>query len=261
MAPEPKFVQTLKGTKGVVIGGTSGIGFAVAQGLVEEGASVVVASSSKDKVDRAVARLNDAEKQYNADPSRTIGLTVDLAGTKAEESLKALFEQVGPFDHLVFTSGVLNPVPLKEQTYETIVQTGDIRFTGVILAVKTAVHGGYLKEGGSIVLTTGAAYQYPPPGWSVLSAYCGAMISLTRAFALELSPKSIRVNCVSPGPIQTELFGVIPQEVQDHMASKVLTGKVGAPTDVALTYVSLLKNKNINGTTVDDDGGSYAGKL
>ncbi|KAK0523877.1 hypothetical protein OC835_006119, partial [Tilletia horrida] len=186
MAPQPKFLQTLKGTKTVIIGGATGIGFAVGEHLIEEGATVVVASSNKAKVDHAVARLNDADKQYNADPSRTAGHTVDLSGPQSEASLHALFKQVGPFDHLVITSAVFNPVPLREQTFESIVQTGDVRFAGVILAVKVAVYGGYLREGRSIVLTTGAAYQYPPDGWSVLSGFCGAMLSLTRALALEL---------------------------------------------------------------------------
>ncbi|KAK0526346.1 hypothetical protein OC842_005216 [Tilletia horrida] len=238
MAPQPKFLQTLKGTKTVIIGGATGIGFAVGEHLIEEGASVVIASSNKAKVSHAVARLNDADKQYNADPSRTAGHTVDLSGPQSEASLHALFKQVGPFDHLVITSAVFNPVPLREQTFESIVQTGDVRFAGVILAVK-----------------------YPPDGWSVLSGFCGAMLSLTRALALELSPKSIRVNCISPGATATEMFHEMSLEVQERLASKVLTGKVGRPEDLAITYVALLKNKNINGTTIDDDGGAYAAKL
>ncbi|KAE8220388.1 hypothetical protein CF319_g6083 [Tilletia indica] len=261
MPAQPQFIGTLKGSKVVIIGGSSGIGFGVAQHLIEEGASVVVASSSKDKVDKAVARLNDAETQYNADSSRVEGYTVNLAGSGAEDSLKELFKQIGKFDHLVYTAGILNPRPIKDQTYQSIIETGDVRFTSAILAVKTAVYGGYLQDGGSIVMTTGSAYQYPTPDWSVLSAYCGAALSLTRAFALELSPRNIRVNCVSPGPIKTELWSSIPAEVEKHLAAKVLTGKVGTVEDIALTYVALIKNKNINGETVNDDGGGFAGKL
>ncbi|CAD6889302.1 unnamed protein product [Tilletia controversa] len=261
MPAQPKFVGTLKGTKVLLIGGSSGIGFGVAQHLIEEGASVAIASSSQSKVTDAVSRLNDGEKQYNADSGRVSGHTVDLAGQGAEESLKKLFEEVGKVDHLVYTAGILNPRPLKDQTYEHIVATGDVRFTSAILAVKTAVHGGYLKEGGSIVLTTGSAYQYPTPDWAVLGAYCGAFISLTRAFALEFSSRNIRVNCVSPGPIKTELWAGIPPAVEEQLAAGVLTGKVGRVEDVALTYVALIKNRNINGETVNDDGGGFHGKL
>ncbi|KAE8263526.1 hypothetical protein A4X09_0g7209, partial [Tilletia walkeri] len=257
----PKFIGTLKGSKVVIIGGSSGIGLGVAQNLIEEGASVVVASSSKDKVDKAVARLNDAETQYNADSSRVEGYTVNLAGSKSEESLKELFKQIGKFDHLVYTAGILNPGPIKDQTYQSIIETGDIRFASAILAVKTAVYGGYLQDGGSIVLTTGATYQYPMPDFSVLGAYLGASNSLTRAFALELSPRNIRVNGISPGPIKTDVWASIPPEAQKHVASKVLTGKAGTVEDIALTYVMLIKNKNINGEIVNDDGGGYAGKM
>ncbi|KAL9934389.1 hypothetical protein V8E36_006845 [Tilletia maclaganii] len=262
MAPKPKFLSTLSGHKAVIIGGTSGIGLAVAQHLIEEGASVVVASSSQDRVDKAIAKLNDKDTQYNADSARVSGHAVVLAGAGAEASLNELFQKVGKFfDHLIYTAGILNSVPLEQESYEHIVSVGDIRFTSAILATKAAVHGGYLKDGGSIIFTSALAYRFLRKDWAVINAYCGAMVSLTRAFALEFSPRGIRVNCVSPGPVATDLWNGMSPADQEGYASSLLTGKPGTPEDLAITYVSLIKNKNVNSETILDDGGGWTGKL
>ncbi|KAL9934390.1 hypothetical protein V8E36_006846 [Tilletia maclaganii] len=258
----PKFLGSLEGHKAVIIGGTSGIGFAVAQHLIEEGASVVVASGSQDKVDTAIAKLNDKGAQYNADPARVSGHAVNLAGASAEASLNELFKKVGQFDHLVYTAGILtDSAPMEQETYEHTVSVGEIFFNSAILATKAAVHGGYLKDGGSIIFTSALAYRFLRKDWAVINAYCGAMVSLTRAFALEFSPRGIRVNCVSPGPVATDLWNGMSPADQEGYASSLLTGKPGTPEDLAITYVSLIKNKNVNSETILDDGGGWTGKL
>ncbi|KAK0552914.1 hypothetical protein OC846_001493 [Tilletia horrida] len=260
MSPTPKFIGTLKGTKNVIIGGTSGMGFAVAQGLIEEGAHVAIGSSSEEKVKKAIERLNDASTQYNADPSRVQGYPVSVAGPGTEASLNEFYKKIGPFDNLIFTAGVLNTKSLEETTYESIVATGDVRYAGAILAVKAAVVGGYLKEGGSVVFTSGAAYHVPHPGWAVVSGFCGAMVSLTRALAVDLSSKNIRVNCISLGPVRTELWGPIDDATAKYLADKTVNGRVAPVEEPVMTYLSVLKNKNINGEMINDDGGSFTSR-
>ncbi|TKY86869.1 hypothetical protein EX895_004157 [Sporisorium graminicola] len=257
-----KTALILRGAKVVVIGGSSGIGFATASALIEEGASVVIGSSSQSRVDEAVARLSDPSKQYNADASRVSGHALNLQGAGAEESLRAFFGKIGAFDHLIYTAGdSLAAKPIAEFSYDDIVAAGQLRFISVILAVKVATStGGALKDGGSIVLTTGVVAEKPNKHWSVLAGYASALYGLTRNLALDLADRNIRVNAVSPGPVQTELWNSFPEEQRkgflNHLGGKLLTGKVGQPEDLANTYVYLLKDRNATGQIITSDGGS-----
>ncbi|KAK0529613.1 hypothetical protein OC834_001506 [Tilletia horrida] len=261
MPASPKFTGQLKGKKVVIVGGSSGIGFGVAQAAVEEGAHVIVSSSSQEKVDRAIARLNDAEQQYNADASRVSGHTVNLAGPEAEASLTAFFKQVGSFDHLIYTAGdAPKTLPLKDHTFQTISEAGQVRFIGAILAVKTAVYGGHLQEGGSVVITLGAVYHYPVPDWTIVAGYAGGLSAVVRSLAFELSGRNIRVNGVSPGPVKTEMYQEAPEDFLNKLASSVLTGRLAVPADIAATYLGLLKSPSITGEIINDDSGSYAPK-
>lgn len=105
-----------------------------------------------------------------------------------------------------------------------------------------------------------AVYKYPVPDWTVVAGYAGGLAALVRSLAFELSGNEIRVNGVSPGPTKTALFAGAPAGLEDKLAGTVLTGRVAQPEDVAITYLSLLKNPNINAEVVHDDGGSYAPK-
>src|SRR4051812_6971549 len=173
----------LSGKRVVVLGGTSGIGLAVATRAVAEGAQCVVVSSRRESVDRAVERLGRAAE----------GAVADLT---SEEQVKELFERLGAFDHLVFTAGESLTLGLLAETrLEDAQRAFGIRFRGALLAVKHARP--LLRPGGSIVLTTGIAGARPQRGWSVGASVCGAVESFAHAMAVELAP--IRVNAVSPG--------------------------------------------------------------
>lgn len=163
----------LRGQRVVVLGGTSGIGLAVAEGAAAEGAEVVVASRRQENVDAALKRL----------PQDARGEVLD---TTDEAAVRAFFERLGAFDHLVYTAG-------ETLLLESVAETGlaraqrflDTRLWGAYAAVKYGA--GSVREGGSVVLTTGTAGHRPLPGSSVVSALCGAMEALTRALAVELA--------------------------------------------------------------------------
>lgn len=264
MSAQPKIVNQLHGKKVVVLGGTSGLGFATASAVVEEGGTVVIASSNEGRVQKTIERLSDSGTQYNADKSRVSGHTVNLAGSGVEASLKAFFDKVGKFDHLVYTSAdALAIGGLESTTYESIVKAGEIRLFSAILAVKTAVFGGYLNSGGSVILTTGSVAEKPLSGWSVVSSFAAALPGLARGLALDLSPKNVRVNAVSPGPVMTEMWDSMPKEQRDgmmsHLASQSLTHRVATPVEVAQAYLYLLKDTNITGQTIGTNGGSFFG--
>ncbi|CAO1639115.1 unnamed protein product [Sympodiomycopsis kandeliae] len=258
MPAAPKTSQLLNSSKVVIIGGSSGIGFGVASALIEEGAEVIIASSNQSKVDDAVKRLSDPELQFNADPKRVKGLTVNLKGPQMEESLGQLFEKIGKFDHLIHTAGdKLAVAPIQDVSYNDMVSAGDVRFFSAILAVKKSLP--YVQK--SIILTTGSISIHPIPNWTVVSGYAGGLSSLTRQLAYDL--KGLRVNLVSPGAVDTELWDDLPKEAKDGLmkgaAKNSLTDKVPKASDVAQTYLGLLKDTNVTAQTVYTDGGSLYG--
>ncbi|MGR6973822.1 SDR family oxidoreductase [Streptomyces cynarae] len=233
----------LRGQRIVVVGGTSGIGLAVAEGAAREGAEVVVASRRRESVDAALKRL----------PLGAEGRTLDATD---EVAVRAFFERIGGFDHLVYTAGesllmesfLKSDLPRAKRFLDT-------RLWGAYTAVK---HGApSIRKGGSVVLTTGIAGQRPLPGTTVAASLCGAMESLTRALALELAP--IRVNVVSPGVVHTELWRDMTEEDRrglfESSAAALPVGRVGTPEDVAEAYLYLMRGGYSTGSVVVVDGG------
>ncbi|MER5939380.1 SDR family oxidoreductase [Streptomyces sp. NPDC001928] len=235
--------MSLRGERIVVIGGTAGIGLAVAQAAAGEGAEVVVASRRQESVDAALKRL----------PEGAEGHVLDATD---EEAVRAFFGKVGAFDHLVFTAGEsLLMESLAESDLGRARRFLDTRLWGAYTAVK---HGaGSIRPGGSVVLTTGTAARRPMPGTSVAASLCGAMESLTRALALELAP--VRVNVVSPGVVRTELWRELPEAEREGLytssAASLPVGRVGAPEDVAEAYLYLMRGAYSTGSVVVVDGG------
>ncbi|MEU2339012.1 SDR family oxidoreductase [Streptomyces sp. NPDC013172] len=233
----------LQGQRVVVVGGTSGIGLAVAAGAARGGARVVVASRWQGNVDAALKVL----------PEGTEGGVLDAGD---EEAVRGFFAAVGAFDHLVYTAG---DSLLLESVAATDLAAArsflDTRLWGAYAAVKHGV--GSIRPGGSVVLTTGTAGRRPLPGSSVVSALCGAMESLTRALAVELAP--LRVNVVSPGMVRTELWRELPEADREGLfrssAESLPVGRVGEPADVAEAYLYLMRGGYSTGSVVVVDGG------
>lgn len=227
----------------VLLGGTSGIGLATARAALAAGASVTVVSSRSQRVAEAVAGLGDRAK----------GVTVDLSH---ESAVRELFEQLGPFDHLVYSAGdSLRTGALADMDFDTVRQIFDLRVFGAIAAVKHAAP--YLRPGGSVVLTSGVASLRPQKGWVALASVCSAMEGFTRALAVELAP--IRVNLVSPGLVRTPLWATLSESEREALyaasGAALPVGYVGEAEDLAQTYLYLMTNRYVTGQTVVVDGG------
>ncbi|MFJ3891979.1 MULTISPECIES: SDR family oxidoreductase [unclassified Streptomyces] len=236
--------MALRGQRIVVIGGTAGIGLAVAEAAGREGARVVVASRRQESVDAALERLpEDAE-----------GRVLDAGD---ENAVREFFAGLGGYDHLVYTAGeALLMEGLAESDLGRARAFLDTRLWGACAAVKYGASS--IREGGSVVLTTGTAGRRPLPGTAVASALCGAMESLTRALALELAP--LRVNVVAPGVVRTELWRELGAEQRDGLFASVAgslpVGRIGEPADVAEAYLYLMRGGYSTGSTVVVDGGT-----
>lgn len=236
--------MALKNQRIVILGGSSGIGHATALAAAREGALVTVVSSSSTRVQRALKELPP-------------GATAEVANLSVEGEIRDLFVRVGSFDHLVYTAG--EPLPLGELSglqLESARRAFDIRFWGALLSAKYGAPR--IRAGGSIVLTSGAAKDRPEKGWTVASSITGAMVTLTRALAVELAP--IRVNAVAPGVVRSPLWADMSEEAREAMyrriGGKLLVGRVGNPEDLAEAYLFLMRERFITGEVLDVDGGT-----
>jgi NAD(P)-dependent dehydrogenase (short-subunit alcohol dehydrogenase family) len=234
----------LRGQRIVVIGGTAGIGLAVAEAAAREGARVVVASRRQESVDAALKQLPEGAEGHVLDASD-------------EEAVRGFFGRLGGYDHLVYTAGeALLMESLGESGLGRARAFLDTRLWGAYTAVKYGTAS--IREGGSVVLTTGTAGRRPLPGTSVAAALCGAMESLTRALALELAP--LRVNVVAPGVVRTELWRELGDEHRDGLfesvAGSLPVGRIGEPEDIAEAYLYLMRGGYSTGSTVVVDGGT-----
>lgn len=232
----------LTGKNVVVIGGTSGIGLATAIAASDLGASVWAAGRSKEHM----------EKAREASEGRIELVTAD---THDEQSLLALFREVGKIDHLVSAATGANRTlkPFIEQTAEQF-QEAFGKLWGYGMVVRTGVP--FLSKDGSITLVSGAPARKVKPNTSALSCVGGAVENLVRALAVELAP--IRVNVVSPGIIDTALFDWMGEEKAERVAAMTrgqLVERVGRPEEVASAVTYLMQNGYATGTTVDVDGG------
>ncbi|RWB52886.1 SDR family oxidoreductase [Mesorhizobium sp.] len=239
-------MTTLRDKKIIVVGGSSGIGFGVAVAALEGGAKVVIAGRSADKLKAAVAKLAGA--------GRVMGVAADMAN---EADVARLFDEAGAFDHLVATAGTPPPnYPIGEADMDFVRQFVDGKLVGAVMLAKHAVRT--LRKGGSMTFTSGINKDRPPvPGGSVVSAIAGSFTYFARALALELAPT--RVNIVSPGWVDTEMWDEIVGEAKtgyfDQMAARLPAGRVATPADIAPAYLYLMQNAFMTGEIIHIDGG------
>ncbi|MEP9377565.1 SDR family oxidoreductase [Aquabacter sp. CN5-332] len=236
--------MNLDGQRIVVLGGSSGIGFATAQAAAQAGARLVIASSRRERVDAALAGL----------PAGATGEVVDLSD---EDAVKGLFARLGAFDHLVFTAGeALQLGPLDETHMETARRFFDLRYWGAYIAAKYG-HGG-IRPGGSIVFTSGIAGTRPRSGWALGASICSAMEGLTRALAVELAP--VRVNIVSPGVVETPLWSQMTEAdraaLYRQTAASLPVAHVGQAEEIAQAFLYLMRQTYGTGQVITVDGGA-----
>lgn len=234
---------SLRNQRIVIIGGSSGIGLATAKQALDQGAYVVIAGRSEE-------RLNQA-KQYLASDE----LTAYVLDNRDEQQLKSFFEKLGSFDHL-FTPGASYVRGPLSSDAETAHSCFNAKFWPQYNASKYAAP--FIRPGGSIVLMSGAFGQRPLSGGASYAACNGAIESLGKALAVELAP--VRVNVISPGTIRTAFnWEGAAQEVRDQSYDEYakinLLGKIGHADEAAHTTIYLMTNGYTTGSTLFPDGG------
>jgi NAD(P)-dependent dehydrogenase (short-subunit alcohol dehydrogenase family) len=228
----------------VILGGSSGIGLAVAEQAASQGAKLVIASSNAERVQKAIESLGG-----NAQ-----GHMLDLSD---EQAVETLFAKLGAFDHLVFTAGdSLHLHDLATTDLKQARRAFELRYWAALAAVKYGNKN--IRKGGSVVLTTGVAGQRPQKGWVLAASVCGTIEAMTRALAVELAP--IRVNAVSPGVVRTNLWQSMSaaerEQMYESVGKSLPVGRVGEPHDIAQAYLFLMQEGFGTGQILVVDGGT-----
>lgn len=232
----------LSGQHVVVIGGSAGIGLAVAEAALAEGAKVTIGSSDPARVEAALKTLGDGAS----------GKAVDV---RDEASVAAFAADLGGVDHLVSTAGdwggAFRNAGLAGMDLAEAAQGLEVRFWGPLRVIKAALP--QISQAGSITLTGGVRTHRPSKGMPLSSAFGGAIEHLAMGLAVDLAP--IRVNTVCPGIILTDIWANIPQERIAAMTSRLPLPRGGTPAETAETYIHLMKATYTTGQTLVVDGG------
>lgn len=233
-------MASLVQTRVLVIGGSSGIGEAVARRSAESGAEVTIASRSTEKLAHAAETIGH-------------GVRTAVLDTGDNASIERFFRENAAWDHLIVSSAATARGGMRTMTLEDAYASMDSKFWGAYRAVRAA----RMADGGTITLVSGFLSERPSAGATLQGAINAAIEGLMRGLALELAP--VRVNAVSPGMIDTPLWDDMPQtrkrELMTDAAEHLPVGRAGRAGDIANAVHYLMITGFATGSVVRVDGG------
>lgn len=250
-------MKRLEGRVAVITGGNSGIGLSTAHRFVSEGAYVFITGRRQSEVDAAVSQIGN---------NNTTGVQGDVSNLADLDRLYAKVKERNDHIDILFANAGLGEIASLEAITEThFDKTFSVNVKGLIFTVQKALP--IFQEGGSIILNASIAGSKAAAGYSVYGASKAAVRSFARSWALELKDRKIRVNAISPGPVDTPgirgFFSGMAQDEQQiqqirtNIESSVPQGRMGSPDEVA-SVVSFLASDDssyITGIELFVDGG------
>lgn len=231
----------LSGKKIVIVGGSSGLGFAIAKAALAEDATVHIGSQSAENIDGALTKLDQ----------QATGSVVDV---KDDASVLRFFDGMGAVDHLVFTAGdwVRRNTTMGPGFSLADAQASfEVRFWGQLRVIQGALP--HITQDGSITLTSGVLAHRPQKGSAMSTALTGATEHLVKGLAIDLAP--IRVNVVVPGLIATDVWSRMPEDALQKMVEGQSLPRIGKPDEVAQAFLSFMRATYTTGQSLIVDGG------
>jgi len=239
---------TLSGKIIFITGASSGIGRATAIECSRMGATVIITGQNKERLNESYCKLEgEGHQQFIADLS-------------SPEKIEGLITVLPSVDGIVHCAGIAEPLLFQYINEERLKHVIDINFTTPTILTQRLLKIKKVKKNASIVFISSISGVYCSAiGGSVYSASKGAINGLAKGMALDLAPKSIRVNCVNPGMIQTNLFasGIISEEQLEDDMKKYPLKRHGQPEEVAYAVIYLLSDASqwVTGSNLLIDGG------
>ena len=243
-------MNTLEGKVAIVTGGNSGIGYASAKELKNQGATVVITGRNAERVEAAAQELGAK------------GIVADVKNLSAIDDLVAeVKNDVGKVDILFVNAGIFQPAPVGQISEELFDNQIGINFKGAVFTIEKFLP--VLNDGASIINLSSVNAYTGMPNTAVYAASKAALNSYTRTAATELAPRKIRVNAVNPGPVATPIFGKTGMEEEQlngfaqAMQNRIPLKRFGQPEDIA-KLVSFLASDDasfITGGEYNIDGG------
>ncbi|MFE2970610.1 SDR family NAD(P)-dependent oxidoreductase [Streptomyces sp. NPDC059340] len=245
-------MNRLDGKVAVVTGGSSGIGFATAQQFVEEGAFVFITGRRRPELDKAKDEIGGNVTTVQGD----VGVSADL-----DRLFRTVAEEKGKIDVVVANSGLVDPEVFGRITEAGFDRTFNVNARGTLFTAQKALL--LMNDGGSIILVGSIAGHIGVEGYTTYSATKAALRSYARTWTKELKDRGIRVNVLSPGPIDTPIMdsqadskeGV--DAIKEAFASVIPLGRMGRPEEVAAAAVFLASDESsfCAGMELTVDGG------
>ena len=245
-------MSTINGKVAIITGATSGMGLETARLFLEQGAKVVLTGRSQEKLDALEASLSGDYLLIKADAASV---------RDNQRMLQQTRETFGGIDILFLNAGIFKAAPIGSLTETFIDELYNVNFKGPIMTLNAALD--YLNEGASVLFNTSVSNVKGMPGVSIYASTKAALRSAIRSYAVELAPRKIRVNAISPGPIETPIWtktNLTEEEINGFasgVSEQIPLGRFGTGIEIAQTALFLASNDSsfITGSEIPVDGG------
>ncbi len=249
-----KNLFSLEGKKAFITGAAGGIGSVVAHAMAEAGADIAVIDTNLDAVQKV------AEEIKSKHGVQTLALKTDVTDpVDVKDMMSAIEKSFGSLDIALNNAGIVVQVPAETMTYEEWKRVIDVNLNGVFLCAQAAAQHMIPRKKGSIINTASMSatiVNYPQPQCSYNASKAG-VVHLTKSLAVEWAPHNVRVNCISPGYINTKLTSTLPQDIKDAWIRDSVMKRLGVPEDLIGILIYLASDASLFATGSDFivDGG------